>query len=152
MPLGCDKRMTQSTGSGKPVVGVGGVVIRDGGVVLVRRGKEPMKGQWSIPGGAVESGESLHDAVVRELREETGLTVRVGELLEVFERVFRDSAGAVEYHYVILDYACEWTSGELHAGGDAAEVILAQEAELGKYNLTEAATRVIQKAFAAKRR
>lgn len=152
MPQGYDLRMTKSSESGKPVIGVGGVVIHKGGVVLVRRGKEPMKGQWTIPGGAVELGESLTQAVAREMREETGLDVRGGDLLEVFERVFRNLAGAVEYHYVILDYACEWMGGELRAGGDAVEAVLVPEAELGKYSLTDAATRVIQKAFVAKRR
>jgi len=139
--------MTQPNESVKPVVAVGGVLIRDGCVLLVRRGKEPMKGRWSIPGGAVESGERLAEALEREMREETGLQVRAGELLEIVESIFRNAAGDVEYHYVIHDYACEVTGGELRAGGDAAEVAQVAPADLSRYGLTESASRVIGKAF-----
>ncbi len=98
----------------RPVVGVGGVVIEDGRVVLIRRGSEPLKGRWSIPGGTLELGETLAHGVSRELREETGLEVRVGELIEAFERVFPaaesgagEANGRPQYHFVILDYLCE---------------------------------------------
>lgn len=131
----------------RPVVGVGGVVIQDDRVLLIRRGTEPLKGAWSIPGGTLELGETLVEGVRRELREETGLDVRVGELIEAFERVFRDGDGRPRYHFVILDYFCEAASGTAQPGGDVTEIALAREDDLARYELTPAATRVIRKAF-----
>lgn len=136
-----------------PVTCVGGVVIRNGRVLLIRRGTPPLEGRWSIPGGRVEWGETLEQAVLRELREETGLDVRVIELIEIVERIFddppaRDSPAAPQFHFVILDYLCEAPAGEARAGGDAREVLWVSEEELARYELTEAATRVICRAFA----
>lgn len=130
----------------RPVVGVGGVVIRDGRALLVRRGSEPLKGQWSIPGGTLELGETIAQGVVRELREETGLDVRVVELLEVFERIF-PGEGRPQYHFVILDYLCEAPNGTPQPGSDVTDVAFASEEELARYHLTPTATRVIQNAF-----
>ena len=142
----------------RPVVGVGGVVIDNGRALLIRRGSEPLRGEWSIPGGTLELGESLEQGVARELREETGLDVRVLELIEVFDRIFpgdgADSSRGKQrprFHYVILDYLCERQSGELHAGSDVTEVEFATEEELSKYRLTETATRVLKRAFAMDR-
>jgi 8-oxo-dGTP diphosphatase len=135
----------------RPIVGVGGVVIENDRAVLIRRGGEPLQGQWSIPGGTLELGESLEQGVVRELREETGLEVRVVDFLEVFDRIFIDpdsKNGSPRFHFVIVDYVCERVAGELRAGGDAADVALAAEDELERYQLTETATRVVRKAFA----
>jgi len=130
----------------RPVVGVGGVVIRDGRVLLVRRGSEPLKGQWSIPGGTLELGETIAEGVVRELHEETGLDVRVVDLIEVFERIF-PGEGRPQYHFVILDYLCEAPNGTPQPGSDVTDVTFASEEELARYNLTPTATRVIQNAF-----
>jgi len=151
----------KARGSGHPVVGVGGVVIRDGRVLLIRRSKKPLKGQWSIPGGHLEWGETIAQAVARELREETGLAVRVGELLEVVERIdsLEDGGGggaappgsSPPFHYILLDYLCEAATGAAQAGGDAAEISWATEDELTQYQLTEAALRVIRRAFALAR-
>jgi 8-oxo-dGTP diphosphatase len=131
----------------RPVVGVGGVVIADGRALLIRRGNPPLEGEWSIPGGTLEVGEMLLDAVRRELAEETGIEVRVGDLIEVFERIFPDGEGQPKYHFVIVDYLCEAIRGTARAGSDVTDVAWAAESELQKYLLTPTATRVIKKAF-----
>ena len=142
----------------KPVVGVGGVIIDRGRTLLIRRGGEPLRGEWSIPGGTLELGETLEEGVARELLEETGVNVRVLELIEVFDRIYLDdsAAGSGErkkprFHYVIVDYLCERISGEPRAGSDVTEVVFAREEELKKFNLTETATRILKKAFAMDR-
>ena len=131
----------------RPVVGVGGVVISKGRALLVRRGRAPFQGEWSIPGGMLELGETILEGVRRELREETGIDAEVIELIEVFERIALDDAGKTQYHYVVLDYFCEPLSGEARAGSDAAEVAWASETELAQYSLTPTAMRVIHKAI-----
>jgi 8-oxo-dGTP diphosphatase len=140
------------------VVGVGGVVIEDGRALLVRRASEPLRGEWSIPGGTLELGETLEEGVARELLEETGLEVRVVELIEVFDRIYWEEAASTgvenkgpRFHYVIVDYLCERIGGAAVAGSDAAEVAFAREAELGAYRLTETAMRILRKAFAMDR-
>lgn len=131
----------------RPMVGVGGVVIANGRTLLIRRGGPPLEGRWSIPGGMLEVGETLLEGVRRELAEETGVEVRVGELIEVFERINRDEAGKARYHFVIADYLCEVVGGEARAGSDVTDVAWVAPGELGKYSLTGMATRVILKAF-----
>jgi 8-oxo-dGTP diphosphatase len=137
------------------MVGVGGVIIDQGRALLVRRGNEPLLGEWSIPGGTLELGETLEEGVAREVFEETGLTVRVLELIEVFDRIYVESTtGANEgrkgprFHYVIVDYLCERLAGEAAAGSDVTDVVFASEEDLPKYKLTETATRILKKAFA----
>jgi 8-oxo-dGTP diphosphatase len=131
----------------RPMVGVGGVVIANGRALLVRRGGPPLEGQWSIPGGMLEVGETLLDGVRRELLEETGIEVRVGELVEVFERIVRDADGKTLYHFIVLDYLCEVVSGEARAGSDVIDVAWAGPDELAKHSVSEIATRVILRAF-----
>jgi 8-oxo-dGTP diphosphatase len=140
------------------MVGVGGVIIVEGSALLIRRGSEPLLGEWSIPGGMLELGETLEEGVARELLEETGLSVRVIELIEVFDRIYMEStAGAnankkgPRFHYVIVDYLCERVNGEAAAGSDVTELAWASEDELHKYKLTETATRILKKAFAMER-
>ena len=142
----------------RPVVGVGGVVIEGGRALLIRRGSEPLRGQWSIPGGALELGESLQEGVMRELLEETGLQVRVLEMIEVFDRIYTEQAdggsGMAErprFHYVIIDYLCERVAGEARAASDVTELVFARDDELPRYQLTETATRILRKAFAMDR-
>jgi len=105
---------------GAPVVGVGAIVFQDEKVLLVRRGREPLKGEWSLPGGRLELGEHLEAAVVREVREETGLEVRVVRHAETLERIFREEE-RVRYHYVLVDFLCVVIGGELLCGDDAAD-------------------------------
>jgi 8-oxo-dGTP diphosphatase len=138
----------------RPIVGVGGVLIENGKALLIRRGSEPLLGQWSIPGGTLELGETILEGVARELLEETGIAVRVLDLIEVFERInpysppeSREAAPRPRFHFVIVDYLCEKISGEAKAGGDAVDIAYAEEDELPRYELTEAATRVLRKAF-----
>jgi 8-oxo-dGTP diphosphatase len=138
----------------RPVVGIGGVIIAEGRTLLIRRGSEPLLGHWSIPGGTLELGESLQQGVARELREETGLEVRVLEMIEVFDRIFPGEPGqdghvrGPRFHYVIVDYLCERVSGEPRAGSDVTDVTFAAEDELEQFHLTETASRVLRKAFA----
>jgi 8-oxo-dGTP diphosphatase len=131
----------------RPIVGVGGVVIADGRALLIKRGHPPLQGEWSIPGGTLEVGETLVEGVERELVEETGVRARVVDLIEVFERVFRDEAGKAKYHFVILDYLCESVDGEARAGSDVTDVAWASESDLERFSLTPTATRVIRRAF-----
>jgi 8-oxo-dGTP diphosphatase len=105
-----------------PLVGVGAVIVADHRVLLVRRGQPPLLGEWSLPGGVLECGETLREAVIREAREETGLTVETGEMLGVYERIIRSQDGRVRYHYVLIDFLCRPASGELQAASDAADV------------------------------
>jgi ADP-ribose pyrophosphatase YjhB (NUDIX family) len=131
----------------RPIIGVGGVLISHGRVLLIRRGSPPLQGQWSIPGGTLEVGETLVEGVRRELLEETGIGVRVQNLIDVFERIDRDGFGNAQYHFVVLDYLCEAVQGTACAGSDVTEVAWAARAELERYSLTEIATRVILKGF-----
>src|SRR5437016_13030980 len=117
----------------RPIVGVGAVIIEDNRVLLARRAGPPLQGQWSLPGGVVELGETLRAAAEREALEETGLTVETGEVIEVLDRIIPGDGGAPQYHYVLVDFLCSRRSGELRAGGDAAEVAWASEEELGEY-------------------
>lgn len=128
---------------GRPIVGVGAVLVHDGHVVLARRRFEPLAGQWSLPGGGLEVGETLHDGLQREVREETGLEVEVGPLVDLFEPILRDPDGRVRHHYVILDYLCRATGGAPAAGSDVDRIALADPRDLAAYALAEAAARVI---------
>ncbi len=116
-------------------------------MLLVERGKEPLKGHWSLPGGVMETGETLHEGVKRELLEETGLLIRPLEIVEVFERIMRDADGRTEYHYVLIDYLCEITGGALMAADDVSRAAWFQREELPGLFLTEGTLPVIEKAF-----
>jgi 8-oxo-dGTP diphosphatase len=130
-----------------PLVGVGAIIIEQDRVALVKRGHAPLEGKWSIPGGVLEVGETLRKAVVREAREETGLTIEPGELLGVFERVLPDEHGKMQYHYVLIDFLCRRVAGELEAGDDAIEVRWFRREELGELELARETEEVIVKGF-----
>ena len=131
----------------RPIAGVGAVIVEHDRVLLARRGSPPLQGQWSLPGGVVELGETLRAAAEREALEESGLIVEAGEVLEVLDRIIPGKDGAPQYHYVLIDFLCRRCGGDLRAGGDATEVAWASEEELPKYNLEQPALDVIRKAF-----
>jgi ADP-ribose pyrophosphatase YjhB (NUDIX family) len=129
-----------------PLVGVGGVVIQRDRVLLIRRGSEPLKGEWSIPGGMVELGEELQAGVRRELKEETGLAVEPLECILVFDRIMREGE-RVKYHYVIVDYLCRRKRGRLRPASDVVDARWVRREDLPQYHLTDMATAVIVRAF-----
>jgi ADP-ribose pyrophosphatase YjhB (NUDIX family) len=135
-----------------PLVGVGAIIIEGSHVLLVKRANPPLQAQWSIPGGVLEVGELVREAAIREAREETGLIVEPGELLGVYDRVLRDPEQRVQYHYVLIDFLCRRTGGELQAADDAAEVCWFTQDELLPLNLAEDTFDVIRKGFAALRK
>lgn len=135
----------------QPLVGVGGVVIHRGRALLIRRGHEPLKGEWSIPGGMLELGEELTAGVMRELKEETGLDVEPLECLLVFDRIMHEGE-RVRYHYVIVDYLCRYKGGRLRPASDVTDARWVRRQDLPQYGLTELATKVILKAFDMKKR
>lgn len=132
----------------RPVVGVGGVIIDDGRVVLIRRKYEPLAGQWSLPGGTLELGESLEAGVAREMREETGLEVEVGAVVDVFDRILLDAERRVQYHFVLVDYLCRPVGGVLQAGSDVDDAVWVRPEALTEYHITPKATSVIVRALA----
>ena len=131
----------------RPIPGVGALIIDGDRVLLVERVREPLKGYWSIPGGAVETGEKLEDALRREVREETGLEVEVVHLIEVFERIMAKEGGEVEYHYILMDYICRPAGGTLQAADDASRAEWFTELEIGALKITPGTPGVIAKAF-----
>ena|ERR1700733_10398791 len=130
-----------------PLVGVGAIIIDCDRVVLVKRGNPPLAGEWSIPGGMLELGETLRQAAVREALEETGLTVEVGALLGVYDRILRDADERTLYHYVLIDFLCRRIVGEPHASGDAAEARWFAREEVGQLSLAEDTSDVIKLGF-----
>jgi 8-oxo-dGTP diphosphatase len=132
-----------------PLVGVGAIVVDDARVLLVRRGTEPLKGRWTLPGGMLEVGEVLTSGVIREVREETGLDVEPVELVELLDRIHREE-GRVRYHYVIADYLCRVTGGELRAASDAEAVRWVERCEWSSHSalvLDPITVRVIEKGW-----
>ena len=133
----------------RPWVGIGCIVFRGEQVLLVRRGKPPRIGQWSLPGGAQHLGETAEDAARRELREEAGIEVGPMALAIVVDAISRDEAGRALYHYTIIDFTAEWRAGEARAGDDVSEVAWAHPADFAAFDLTEATHRAVAAARAA---
>ena len=130
----------------RPVVGVGAVVLDGGRVLLIKRGHAPLKGQWSLPGGGVEIGETLEQAIAREVIEETGLTVEVGPMVEVLDRISRDADGRVEHHFVLVDFVCRPSGGVLRGASDAEDAAWVALADLPRYGVADVTVSVIEKA------
>jgi ADP-ribose pyrophosphatase YjhB (NUDIX family) len=137
--------MTQRDYPDRPLIGVGAVIVAADRVVVVRRGHEPLKGEWSIPGGVLEVGETLRAGAAREALEETGLVVEAGEVLEVLDRIVRDAQGRVQFHYVLIDFLCRAIAGELRAGGDAEDARWLSSAELESFAIADSAAAVLRK-------
>ncbi len=130
----------------QPIVGVGGILFQDERVLLVRRGREPARGQWSIPGGAVDTGETLRQAVVREMMEETGIQAEPVALVKILDRIFRDDRGRVAYHYVLVDFLCRFLGGELRAGSDALDARFIPVVDLASMDIIPVTRGVIYEA------
>ena len=135
-----------------PLLGVGALIFEDGRILMAQRGKPPLMGQWSLPGGLVETGESLAEAVRREVREETGLEIEPLGVLEIFERIMRNVEGAAEYHYVLIDYICRVAGGSLAAGDDVCGVEWVRRRDLPALHITEGTLAVIEKGFRNRRK
>jgi 8-oxo-dGTP diphosphatase len=127
----------------RPVLGVGALIFDGNQVLLAERGRPPLEGYWSLPGGVVETGERLEDALVREVLEETGLIVTADEIATVFERIMRSNSGTCEYHYVLIDFYCTITGGELHPGDDSKSVRWFDLEDLSGLHMTEGTRDVI---------
>ena len=132
----------------RPFLGVGALIFDDKKILLVERGKEPLKGYWSLPGGILESGEKLEAAIRREVREETGLEIEPLSVFEIFERIMPDAGGRPEYHYVLIDYVCRPSGGHLQAASDVSSAVWVAKENLAEYRLTEGTLEVIERAFA----
>jgi len=130
-----------------PLPGVGALIFRRGSILLVQRGRSPLKGYWSLPGGLIETGEKIEDALRREVLEETGLIVNPTRLFEIFERIIPDSRGRTKYHYILHDYLCTVAGGRLAAGDDAGQVAWVPRSKLSKLQMTEGTLDVIKRAF-----
>ena len=135
----------------RPLIGVGAIIIKGDRALLVKRAHEPLKGEWSIPGGMLELGETLAAGVRREAREETGYDVEVGEVLEVFDRIVPDADGKTKYHYVLIDHLCRIVGGAECCGGDAAELRWISRDELATFPIADSAAHVLKKGFARAR-
>jgi 8-oxo-dGTP diphosphatase len=131
-----------------PLVGVGAVIVEGGRVLLIKRGKAPLLGEWSIPGGMLELGETLRQGAEREALEETGLVVRATNLLGVFDRIVPDETQRTLYHYVLIDFLCQEISGDMHAGGDASDARWFTRADLSDLSLPEETLKILQMGIA----
>ena len=128
-----------------PIIGVGAVIVEGGRVLLVRRDTEPLRGEWSVPGGMLELGEKLRDGVRREVQEETGIDVETGDVLDVFDSIFTDTLGRTQYHYVLIDYLCRPLGGEPRAGSDVSDVRWVSADALPAMRLRESIEQVVRK-------
>ena len=135
----------------QPVVGVGAVIVRGDRALVIKRGHEPRKGEWSLPGGLVELGESLVDAVRREIKEETDLDVAPGPIIETFDRVHRDEQGRIRYHFVIVDFVCWSDVGDATPGSDAEAVAWIRAEEIESYRINSHAAEVLRRGLTVTR-
>ena len=126
---------------------MGAIILKRDSVLLVERGKSPLEGYWSLPGGVLETGERLEEGIRREVLEETGLAVKPLRVITIFERIMPDALGRIEYHYVLIDYLCRVTGGTLKAADDVSRAEWVARRRLAGYKITEGTLPVIEKAF-----
>jgi ADP-ribose pyrophosphatase YjhB (NUDIX family) len=136
----------------RPFLGIGALIFDGDSILLAERGHEPLKGWWSLPGGILETGETLLNGIKREVREETGLEVEPEAIFEIFERIMPDAEGRTEYHYVLIDYTCRVIGGALEAGSDVSHAVWVREEDLVAYQITEGTLAVVQRAFKARKK
>jgi ADP-ribose pyrophosphatase len=136
----------------RPIVAVGAAVCRDGRVLIVQRGKAPSKGVWTVPGGAVDLGETMRQAAAREVLEETGLQIQVGEVVGILDNIVRDSGSpspaGILYHYAIVDFAAQYVSGDLNPSDELMDAAWVHPSELDAYRVPAKAQEVLLKALA----
>jgi 8-oxo-dGTP diphosphatase len=144
--------MTSRRYPDRPIMAVGAIVVKDGHVLLARRGKEPSYGLWSVPGGAVHLGEGLRLATQREIREECGIEVDLTDVIEVVERTVRDETGRIQYHYVIIDYLARWVSGQLAPSSEVLEARWVLPGDFPQYQMTMGTAEVIHRMLEAGKR
>ena len=130
-----------------PVISAAGIILIDDKVLIIKRKSEPNRGKWSIPGGVINLGERIEEGLKREVFEETGINVEVKNLIEIVEKVFNDDNGNIIYHYVILDYLCQYISGEAKVSSDAEDLMMVYLDELGKFNMVDGMKEIIEKAY-----
>ena len=130
----------------RPIPTVGAVILNGGQVLLAQRGKEPNKGKWTLPGGAIELGETARQAIEREVREECGIVVQAGDVVQVVDLIQPDETGALRFHYVVIDFACQYVDGELTAGDDVADVRWVRPDEFDALNVAQRTREVIARA------
>ncbi len=134
----------------RPIIGVGAVILHNGRVLIVQRAGEPRKGEWTVPGGVLEIGETLRSGTEREALEETGLLVKAGDVIDVYENIWPDASGKTQFHYVLVDFLCEFVSGELKAETDASDARWITLEELDSWELIGKTSDAIRKAFRMK--
>ncbi|MSP51805.1 MAG: NUDIX domain-containing protein [Alphaproteobacteria bacterium] len=135
----------------RPFVGVGAVIFKESSVLLIKRGRPPRQGQWSLPGGLQHLGETVFETARREIKEETGLDISPNGLVEVVDSITRDDDGRVRYHYTLVDIWAEWRSGEVTAGDDAAACAWVELDDIERYDLWSETVRVIMLALTCRR-
>jgi len=129
----------------RPIVGVGALILKSGKLLLVKRGAKPGQGRWSIPGGLVELGEQVRDAIVREVKEECGLDIKAERLMDVFDSITRDEKGSIQYQFVVVNFLARIEGGILKNGDDVLEAKWVPINEVEKYNLTNSFRAFFQK-------
>lgn len=128
-----------------PIIGVGGIVLKNESMLLVKRGNPPNRGQWGVPGGCLELGETLKEGVAREVREECGIEIQVGELFDIFEIIEKDARGVMEFHYVLLDFMAEHKSGIPASGDDADACSFIPLKSICNYDLTPGVVELLKR-------
>ncbi len=133
-----------------PFIGVGALIVKDGRYLLIKRGKEPGKGKWSIPGGKVELGETLAEAIKREVLEECGIQIEIEKIFNIMDRILKDKDGKIKYHFVLIDYKAQYISGKARAYSDADDMKWVTAAEMSELDMNPETREIILSEIAKK--